>query len=278
MGIFGIFGKGNKSNYYDHLLNLYNYLSRTHSLHYHQESRVFQVMAKYGPKPWPGIKVHSPLSDKIYNVLIDQRFQQMMIHKEIDGIKIYESCSHKQVTFYISFSSIAGYEDLLDIFRAHGIHIEPKLEVHRDRSGSYVSLNRMYIANDIYVRYSTDFYDPENPTYEAPYKARDRIWRSAADRGRPKIWAVSRSYLLNHLYNLNYEDNSHIITFFTLINHSEIRVPVPNIILSIKYDRSSGYNIVIYNIYESRTTEKNIKMFSEFISDRPEQRLRDFLG
>ncbi len=277
MGIFGIFGGGNKSNYYDHLLNLYNYLSRTHNLHYRQESGVFQVMTKYGPHPWPGIKVHSPLSDKIYEVLIDQRFQQIMIHREIDGIKIYKSHSHKQVTFYISFHSIRGYKELLGIFRAHGIHVEPKLQVHRDRSGSYVLLNRMYIANDIYVRYSTDFRDPDNPPYEAPYKARDRIWRSAADKGHPQIWAVSRSYLLNNLYNLNYKDNSRIITFLTLIDYGEIKVPVPNIILSL------SSILETYNVYEGKiikydlSTEKNITMFSKIVSDHPEQRLLAFL-
>ncbi len=288
MGIFSIFGRGNKINYYDHLLNLYNYLSRTHNLHYHQYSGVFQVMTRDGPYPWPGIKVHTPLSNEIYNVLMDQRFQQMMIHREIDGIKIYKRRSHKQVTFYISFHSIRGYKKILDIFRAHGIHIEPKLQVRRDRSGSYVLLNRMYIAKDIFVRYSTDFYDPENPPYEAPYKARDRVWRSAADKGRPQIRAVSRSYLLNNLHNLNYKDNSRIITFLTLIDLKEIMVPVPNIILSLSsmYNRSSGYyNVTLetYNVYEGKiikydlSTEKNIAMFSGIVSDRLEQRLLAFL-
>ncbi len=285
MGIFGIFGGGNKINYYDHLLNLYNYLSRTYNLHYRQHSGVFQVMARYDPHPWPGIKVHSPLSDKIYEVLIDQRFQQMMIHREIDGIKIFKSHSHKQVTFYISFHSIRGYKKILDIFRAHGIHIEPKLEVHRDRSGSYVLLNRMYIANDIYVRYSTDFHDKmkDHP------KIDDSAWRSAADKGHPQIWAVSRSYLLNNLHNLNYKDNSRIITFLTLIDLKEIMVPVPNIILSLSsiYNRSSGYyNVTLetYNVYKGKiikydlSTEKNIAMFSRIVSDNPEQRLLDFLG
>jgi len=284
MGIFGIFGKSNKGNYYNHLLNFYSHLSHTHHLHYHQESGVFQVMARYGPHPWPGIKVHTPLSDKIYNVLIDQHFQQMLIHKEIDGIKIYKGHSHKQVTFYISFHSIPGYKKLLHIFRAHGIHVEPKLQVHRDKYGSYVLLNRMYIAKDIFVRYSTDFYDQIN----SHDKVKDRTWRSAADKGHPQIWAVSRSYLLNRLYNLNYKDNSHIITFFSLINYNGIRVPIPNIILSLssEHNHSSGHNIVTlttYDIYEGKTikydlsTEKNIRMFSEIVSDHPEQRLRAFL-
>jgi len=284
MGIFSIFSKSNKINYYYNLLNFYDYLSHTYHLHYHQESGVFQVLTRRGTLPWSGIKVHTPLSDKIYNVLIDQHFQHMMINREIDGIKIYESHSHKQVTFYISFHSILGYKKLLHIFRAHRIHIQPRLNIYRDTSGSYVLLNRMYIAKDIFVRYSTDFY---NAKRNHP-KIDDSKWRSAADNGHPYIWAVSRSYLLNRLYNLNYEDDSHIITFLSLINYNGIRVPVPNIILSLssEYNRSSGYNIftlITYDIYEGKiikydlSTEKNIRMFSRIVSDHLEQRLWDFL-
>ena len=280
----GIFSKSNKINYYYNLLNFYNSLSHAHNLHYHQESGVFQVLTRRSTSPWPGIKVHSPLSNKIYNVLIDQRFQHMMINKEIDGIKIYESHSHKQVTFYISFHSIPGYKKLLHIFRAHRIHIQPRLSIHRDTSGSYVLLNRMHIANDIFVRYSTDFYNIKKDHH----KIDDSKWRSAADNGHPYIWAVSRSYLLNRLYNLNYEDDSHIITFLSLINYNGIRIPIPNIILSLssEYNRSSGYNIVTlitYDIYEGKiikydlSTEKNIRMFSRIVSDHPEQRLHAFL-
>jgi hypothetical protein len=284
MGILSIFSKGNKSNYYYYLLNFYNYLSDTHNLIYHQENGVFQVLTIRGITPWSGIKVHSPLSNKIYNVLIDQHFQHMMINREIDGIKIYESHSHKQVTFYISFHSIPGYKKLLHLFRAHRIRIQPRLNIYRDESGSYVLLNRMYIAKDIFVRYSTDFY---NIKRDHP-KIDDSKWRSAADNGHPYIWAVSRNYLLNRLYNLNYEDDSHIITFLSLINYNGIKVPIPNIILSLSsmYNRSSGYNIVTlitYDIYEGKiikydlSTEKAIRMFSRIVSNHPEQRLYDFL-
>jgi len=271
--------------YYNTLLYLYKRISYTYHLYYYEWDNFFGVMT-VDPKsmlpPWPGIKVHSPLSNKIYEVLIDHNFQQMMIHKEIDGIKIFKSQDHKQVTFYISFHSIPSYKKLLHIFRAHGIHIEPKLRVHRDRSGSYVLLNRMYIAKDIFVRYSTDF----NEHIKSPNKAKDHIWRLSADRGHPNIWAVSRNYLLNNLYNLNYEDDSHIITFLTLINHSGIIVPVPNIILSIKYDHSNNHNFIslqTYNIREGRiivynlSTEEYVKKFSERIADPPERVLHDFL-
>jgi len=62
---------------------------------------------------------------------------------------------------------------------------------------------------------------------------------------------------LNRLYNLNYEDNIHILTFLSLINHNGIRVPMPNIILSLssRYNHSSGHNIVTlvtYDIYEGK--------------------------
>jgi hypothetical protein len=226
-------------------------------------------MAKYGPHPWPGIKVHTPLSDKIYDVLIDRHFQQMIVNGKIDGIKIYESHDPKQVTFYISFHSIPGYKELLHIFRAHGIHVEPKLQVHKDASGSYVLLNRMYIARDVYVRYSTDFYGEKKD----PPQADDSKWRSAEDHGHPQIWAVSRSYLLDHLYNLNYKDNSHIITFLSLKDFNGIIVPIPNIILSL-----SSNKLITYNIYIGNITEYNLSTERNAISDHPEERLRAFLG
>jgi len=102
---------------------------------------VMTAKAEHFVSAWSGIKVHSPLSNKIYEVLMDQHFQQMMIHREIDGFKIFKSQDPKQVTFYISFYSMPGYKKLLHIFRAHGIHVEPKLQVHMDKSGSYVLLN-----------------------------------------------------------------------------------------------------------------------------------------
>jgi len=272
MGIFDIFGRGNKINYYDHLLNLYHHFSHIHNFYYHQESESFQVLTRISPS---GIEVNTPLSDKIYNVLIDQHFQNMMINREINAIEIYKSHSPEQVTFYISFYSIRGYKKLLHIFRTHGIHVEPKLQVHRDTSGSYVLLNKMYIAKDIYVRYSTDFYDRK----EDHPKIDDSMWRSAADSGHPQIWAVSRSYLLNHLYNLNYEDDSHIITFLSLMNYDGVLVPIPNIILFLSYNKLITYDIDKSKIIRyDLSTEVNIRILSRIVIDNPEQRLRDFLG
>ena len=266
-----IFGKGNKSNYYDHLLNLYNYLSHMHHLHYRQKIGVFQVMARYGPHPWPGIKVHTPLSDEIYNILIDQNFQHMLIHGEIDGIKIYKDHSYKQVTFYISFPFILGYKKLLYFFSKYGIHIEPKL--HHDNNGN-VLLNRMYIAKDIFVRYSTDFYDE----IESHPKIVDSNWRSAADNGHPQIWALSKEYLLRNLYKLNYEDHSHIYTFLTLEKYG-ISVPIPRVILSLGRNTYGRIILKAYLIDDGRvvyydpSNEEHIKD----IIENPKQKLHNFL-
>jgi len=267
MGLFNMFHKKDNKKYYN-ILNFYKGFSSKYHLDYREKSGVFQVLTRDNTSLWPGIKVHTPLSDNIYNVLIDQNFQQIMINREIDGIKIYESRDPKQVTFYISFHSIPGYKKLLHIFRAHGIHVEPKLQVHKDASGSYVLLNRMYIANDVYVRYSTDFNDRKRD----PPKSDDSKWRSAADSGHPQIWAVSRSYLSNHLYNLNYKDNSHIITFLSLKDYNGIIVPIPNIILSL-----SSNKLITYNIYKGGIIEYNLSTEVDNISDHPEERLRAFL-
>ena len=265
MGIFDIFGKGNKINYYDHLLNLYHHFSHIHNFYYHQESESFQVLTRISPS---GIEVNTPLSDKIYNVLIDQHFQNMMINREINAIEIYKSHSPEQVTFYISFHSILGYKILLHIFKENGIHVKPKLKVHKNKSGSYVLLNRMYISKDAYVRYFIYFHDRKD---NHP-KIDDSKWRSAADSGHPQILAVSRSYLLNHLYNLNYEDNSHIITFLSLMNYNGIKVPIPNIILSL-----SSNKLITYNIYLARINEYDLSTHRDLIIDNPEEVLRAFL-
>jgi len=272
MGIFGIFGGGNKSNYYNYLLNFYEGFSSTHHLEYRQKSGGFQVMARYGPHPWPGIKVHTPLSDKIYNVLMDQGFQQMMMHGKIDGFKIFENPSHKQVTFYISFHFISGYKELLHIFRAHGIHVEPNLR--HDNNGN-VLLNRMYIAKDIYVRYSIDFYGEKK---DHP-KIDDSNWRSAEDHGHPQIWAVSKKYILdNLLYKLAHEDSSNIYTFLTLERYG-IQVPIPRVILSLGYNTYKRLILKAYLIDEDRIVyyDPYNEEHTKDIVENPKQALENFL-
>jgi hypothetical protein len=267
-----IFGKSDKNKWYDRLLNFYKYFSQVHHLFYRQKSEVFQVLTSSSISPRPGIEIHALLLDKMDEVLMDQNFQRILINMEIDGFK-YDKIYYKQVTFYISFHSIHGYKKLLHIFRNHGIHIEPKLQFHRDKSGSYVLLNRMYIAKDIYVRYSTDF----NDKIEGHPKIKDSTWRSAADKGHPQILAVSRSYLLNHLYNSKYiekyiKDESHIITFLTLTNHNGIIVPIPNIILSL-----SSNKLKTYDIYHVKIKEFDLSNDRDLIIDNPEEILRAFL-
>jgi hypothetical protein len=190
----------------------------------------------------------------------------MLINMEIGGF-MFDKIYYKRFTFYIPFHFIRGYKKLLNIFRAHGIHIEPKLEVHKDKSGSYVILNRMYIAKDIFVRYSTDLHDK----IEGHPKIKDSTWRSAAEKGNPQILAVSRSYLLNHLYNLDY-NSPHIITFLTLTNHNGIIVPIPNIILSL-----SSNKLKTYDIYQIRIKEFDLSTNRDLIIDNPEEILRAFL-
>jgi hypothetical protein len=267
----GIFSNGNKNKWHDYLLNFYKYFSQVHHLFYRQKSETFQVLTSSSTSPKPGIEIHAPLLDKMYEVLRDQNFQNMLINMEIDGF-MFDKHYYKQFIFYISFHSIHGYKKLLHIFRAHGINIEPKLEVRKDKSGSYVLLNRMYIAKDIFVRYSTDFHDK----IEGHPKIKDSTWKSAAEKGNPQILAVSRSYLLNHYldYIKNYiKDNSHIITFFTLKDFNGIIVPIPNIILSL-----SSNKLKTYDIYQIRIKEYDLSTERDLIIDNPEEILRAFLG
>jgi hypothetical protein len=267
-----IFGNGNKNKWYNYLLNFYKYFSKLHNLRYRQKGKDFQVLTRYSISPRPAIEVHTSLLDIMHKVSMDQNFLNLIIHGEIDGF-MFEN-HHKRFTFYIPLSSISGYKKLLHIFRAYGIHIEPKLQFHRDKFGSYVLLNRMYIAKDIFVRYSTDHYDG----IEGHPKIKDSTWRSAADSGHPYIYAVSKSYLLNHLYNLDYikkyiENNSHIITFLTLTNHNGIIVPIPNIILSLLPNNK----LKTYNMYQARINEYDLSTHRDLIIDNPEEILKDFL-
>ena len=184
--------------------------------------------------PWPGIKIHSPLSVKMYNILRSDDFTQMLKNGEIDGIKVYlyddDSIKHKEVTIYMSPNSLPYYKELINIFKKNGIFIEPVLPFYNDM----VYLNRMHIAPNegIFVRYSTDFTEKMNisdiknirdsmmsnidtkninqvkiledymiGTYMD--KIHDEVWRAAADESHPYIVAVSKSWLLNNQYNLD---------------------------------------------------------------------------
>jgi len=266
-----IFSGSNKNKWYNYLLNFYKYFSQVHHLFYRQRNEAFQVLTSSSMSPCPGIEINTPLLDKMDEVITDDNFQNMLINMEIGGF-MFDKHYYKRFTFYIPFHFMRGYKKLLNIFRNHGIHIEPKLEVHKDKSGSYVILNRMYIAKDIFVRYSTDLHDK----IEGHPKIKDSTWRSAADSGHPYIWAVSRSYLLNHYsdYIKKYiRDNSHIITFLTLTNYKGIILPIPNIILSL-----SSNKLITYDIYQIRIKEFDLSTNRDLIIDNPEEILRAFLG
>jgi hypothetical protein len=192
--------------------------------------------------PWPGIKIHSPLSVEMYNVLKSYDFIQMLKNSEIDGIKVYlyddDSSKHKEVTIYISPYSMPNLRKLLNILENNGISIKPALSSYYHQGYEIVLLNRMPIAPDIgiFVRYSTDFTGKMNIddiknikdrmisnvdtrdiknyinqvimiddyiTDKYRSKIDDRVWRTAADISTPRIVAVPRSWLLNNQYNLD---------------------------------------------------------------------------
>jgi len=77
----------------------------------------------------PGIKMHSPPSEKMYNVLSSYDFIQMLKNGEIDGIKVYlyddPSSKHKNATIYISPYSMPNLGKLLNILENNGISIQP---------------------------------------------------------------------------------------------------------------------------------------------------------
>jgi len=239
--------------------------------------------------PWPGIKIHSPLSVEMYNVLKSNEFKEMLKNGEIDGIKVYlyddPSTKHKEVTIYISPDSMPNLGKLLNILESilknSGIYIQPVIPSYHD----IVYLNRMHIVPNvgIFVRYSTDFTGKMNidDYIIGRYRGKidDHVWRTAADDSYPYIVAVSRSWLLNNQYKLNdiLRDSSTIYTFITLkrINEETI-VPNPNIILS--YD-DYKQQLKAYKVLDATTVEYDLSNIDDLerISNRPTERLYEFL-
>jgi len=292
MGLEDIFGKELRKDYQD--------LTNRYGLDYVPGGDHFTILSnkrlsedadhrKKDTPPWPGIKIHSPLSVEMYNVLKSNKFKEMLKNREIDGIKVYlygdDDVKHKDVTIYISLDSMPNLGKLLDILESilknNGIYIQPVIPSYHD----IVYLNRMYIVPNegIFVRYSTDFTGKMNIDDYIIYKYRskidDHVWRVAADESRPYIVAVSRSWLLNNQYKLDeiLRDSSSIYTFITLkrINRETI-VPNPNIILS--YD---DYNkqLKAYSVLDANTFEYDLSNGEdrERISDHPGDRLYKFL-
>jgi len=192
--------------------------------------------------PWPGIKIHSPLSEKMKNLLMSNDFIQMFKNREIDGIKVYiyddPFLKPKEVTIYISLGSMPNLRKLLNILEKNGIFIQPALSSYYHQGYKMVFLNKMGIApyDGIFARYSTDFTNKMNIndienikdsmtanidtkdinnytrqsimidnyiTDKYGSKINDEVWRAAADISNPRIVAVPRGWLLNNRYNLD---------------------------------------------------------------------------
>jgi len=192
--------------------------------------------------PWPGIKIHSPLSVEMYNVLKSNEFKEMLKRGEIDGIKVYlyddPSTKHKEVTIYISLVSMPNLRKLLNILEDKGISIQPAMSAYYHQGYKMVLLNRIPIDphTGVFVRYSTDFTGKMNIddiknikdrmlsnvdtgdiknyfdqvitidryiTDKYRSKIDDQVWRAAADISTPRIVAVPRGWLLNNQYNLD---------------------------------------------------------------------------
>jgi hypothetical protein len=195
MGLEDIFGKELRK-YYEELDNKYvslgytfrkelredyENLANSHGLDYWEGDDYFFVSAnkrlsedadhrkKYTP-PWPGIKIHSPLSAEMYNVLRSYDFIQMLKNGEIDGFKVYiygdddPFLKPKEVTIYISVDSMPNLRKLLNILEKNGIFIQPALSSYYHQGYKMVFLNKMVIAPyaGIFARYSTDFTDKMN--------------------------------------------------------------------------------------------------------------------
>ena len=287
--------------------------------------------------PRPGIKIHSPLSVEMYNILNSDEFKEMLKNREIDGIKVYlyddPSTKHKEVTIYISPYSMPNLGKLLNILKNERISIQPVIPSYHD----IIYLNRIYIVPNegIFVRYSTDLTgkmniddiknikdrmisnidkkDIKNYINQAimiddhitdKYRSKidDQMWRNAADKLRPNIVAVSKSWLLNNQYNLDeILGNSYtslkdfyyklwknadpkellgysptIYTFITLKEIGGTIVPNPNIIIS--YD---NYNkqLEAYSILDAVIVRYDLsnREDRERISDHPKDRLYKFL-
>jgi hypothetical protein len=248
------------SRYFEEVADKYN-------LDFINLGTVFEVDSEQSNTIQPGIKVHSLLTEQMLYTLIDPKLLAILKQKKIDGIKIYEKPGRKQVTFYIGFQQIGGYKELINVFKANKIAIQPRLYIY----GNSVLINRMYIANDIFVRFSPDFSGRIDDIYTDP-RMTDYIWREAEDRGIPRIWAVSRSYLLSNLDKLNFASNTDIITFLTLTGSG---VPIPNVVLA--YDKVNK-TLKVFPLDKLKVVEYNLQTISKIASDHPVQRLTTFLS
>jgi len=111
-------------------------------------------------------------------------------------------------------------------------------------------------------------------------KIRDDRWRDAEDTGHTRIFAVSRSWLLENERILDYllHDPSSIYTFITLkeIDDGETIVPDPNIILSYDWNNKQ---LEAYDLLNAKIVKYNLsnREHLKMISDHPKERLENFL-
>ncbi|MGB9674751.1 MAG: hypothetical protein ACPLX8_01310, partial [Nanopusillaceae archaeon] len=223
-------------------------ISYTYGSHliYMDVERGFQVTNHHRGSPYSGIKVHTRLNYKIYKVLIDKNFINLLLNGWIFGFKLYDFSYpklYKQLTIYIGFKEIHGYYYLLHLFRRYKIKIKPKLA---GKEYQYVWLNRLHISKDIFIRYSTDLYD----RLGGNWKISDNTWRSAEDHNHPSIFALSRNYLLKNFYSIinNLEAGNEIYTIITLQRAGGIVLPVPEIIINFDWNK---FALMTYNIFDN---------------------------
>jgi hypothetical protein len=179
MGLEDIFGKEIKGA--RQLGEYYLNLASKYDLDYLGGDGIFLVLAnkrlsedadhrKKDTPPWPGIKIHSPLSVEMYNVLRSYDFIQMLKNGEIDGIKVYQYgdddpfLKPKEVTIYISLDSMPNLGKLLNILEKNGIFIQPALSSYYQQGYKMVLLNKMSIAPyaGVFARFSADFTEKMN--------------------------------------------------------------------------------------------------------------------
>jgi len=282
----------------------YENLANNYGLDYWGEDMYFFVLANkllsedadhrkmYTP-PWPGIKIHSPLSEKMYEVLKSDEFKEMLKNREIDGIKVYldsdDKVKHKEVTIYVSPDSMPNLGNLLTILKNKGISIQPSLSSYYHQGSEIVSLNRMPIASDagIFARYSTDFTGKMNIDKYIIDKYRskidDDVWRVAADKSYPYIVAVPKSWLSNNQYKLDdiLRDPSSIYTFITLKEIPENpkepnrKIIVPNLNIILSYYNNNNKELEAYSVLDANKVKLSIE--DTRISDHPKERLENFL-
>lgn len=305
MGLTDIFRKlvgkyvGLEDTFRKELKKDYKNLANNYGLDYWEGSGYFFVLANkrlsedadhrkmYTP-PWPGIKIHSPLSEKMYEVLKSDGFKEMLKNREIDGIKVYldsdAKVKHKEVTIYVSLYSMQNLGNLLTILKNKGISIQPSLSSYYHQGSEIVFLNRMPIAPDagIFARYSTDFTGKMNidkyiiDNYRS--KIDDDVLRVAADKSYPYIVAVPKSWLSNNQYKLDdiLRDPSSIYTFITLkkIEEPNREIIVPNLNIILSYNNNNK-ELEAYSVLDANKVELSIE--DTRISDHPKERLKNFL-